>query len=144
MGSETLAAQSEGEDVDVVRAEGMEAVRATFRPEFLNRLDEILLFHRLRRDHMALVVDIQLERLKALVAERHLTLEVDHAAKAWLAEAGYDPVYGARPLNRVIQRALQNPLAGMILEGAIADGDVVRVSVGSGNLAINAEASEAA
>ena len=144
LGSETLADQCEDEVVDTVRAQVMDAVRATFRPEFLNRLDEILLFHRLSRDHMALVVDIQLARLKALMADRHLTLEVDHAAKAWLAKTGYEPVYGARSLKRVMQRALKNPLAGMILEGEIADGDVVRVSVGAENLAINAEAAEAA
>ena len=144
LGSELMAAQAEGEDVDAVRGLVMDVVRAAFRPEFLNRLDEILLFHHLGRDHMAAIVDIQLGRLTALVADRRLILEVDHAAKAWLAEAGYDPVYGARPLKRVMQRALQNPLAGMILAGKIADGDAVRVSAGAGGLAINGETAVAA
>ncbi len=93
---------------------------------------------------MATIVDIQLARLEALVADRRLTLEVDGAARGWLVEAGYDPVYGARPLKRVLQRALQNPLAGMILAGKIADGETVHVSVGPGGLSINGEAAVAA
>jgi ATP-dependent Clp protease ATP-binding subunit ClpB len=103
-------------------------VRRAFRPEFLNRLDEILLFRRLSRADMTGIVEIQLRRLQQLLDERKITLEVDDEAKRWLAEAGYDPVYGARPLKRVIQRELQNPLALEILEGRIRDGDVVRVS----------------
>ena len=100
----------------------MEAVRAAFRPEFLNRLDEILLFRRLSRDDMKGIVEIQLRRLQKLLADRKITLDIDEAAKAWLADKGYDPVYGARPLKRVIQRELQNPLAQQILEGRIPDG----------------------
>ena len=95
----------------------MDEVRQAFRPEFLNRLDEILLFRRLSRDDMTGIVAIQLTRLQALLAERKITLEVDDAARRWLADAGYDPVYGARPLKRVIQRELQNPLATELLEG---------------------------
>jgi ATP-dependent Clp protease ATP-binding subunit ClpB len=114
----------------------MEAVRAAFRPEFLNRLDEIILFHRLSREHMAGIVDIQLGRLSKLLADRRISIELDDRARVHLAEAGYDPVYGARPLKRVIQRELQNPLATMILEGGIADGDTVRVTEGPGGLVI--------
>ena len=139
LGSDVLAAQANGEDVEAVRAPVMGKVRAAFRPEFLNRLDEILLFRRLSREHMATIVDIQLARLEVLVADRRLTLEVDGAAKGWLVEAGYDPVNGARRLKRVLQRALQNPLAGMILAGKIADGETVHVSVGPGGLSINGE-----
>ncbi len=114
------------------------------RPEFLNRLDEILLFHRLSREHMARIVDIQLERLGVMLAERKIVIEVDEAARNWLADAGYDPVYGARPLKRVIQRALQNPLATMVLEGKIADGARVEVTLAEGGLAINGLVAEAA
>ncbi len=137
LGSDILAALPEGEDSSAVRNQVMEVVRAAFRPEFLNRLDEILLFHRLERGHMAGIVEIQLERLHKLLEDRKITLELDEAAKAWLGNAGYDPVYGARPLKRVIQRELQNPLANLILEGAIADGDTVHVSVGEHGLTIN-------
>ena len=114
----------------------MEAVRAAFRPEFLNRLDEILLFRRLSRDDMKGIVGIQIERLKRLLAERKITIELDAAAMAWLANVGYDPVYGARPLKRVIQRELQNPLAQSILEGRIPDGSLVHVTAGDGGLVI--------
>jgi ATP-dependent Clp protease ATP-binding subunit ClpB len=106
----------------------MEVVRQAFRPEFLNRLDEILLFRRLSREDMTGIVAIQLRQLQQLLAERKITLEVDEEARRWLAEAGYDPVYGARPLKRVIQRELQNPLALELLEGRIQDGDTVRVT----------------
>ncbi len=128
LGSEYLAALGEDQDVDTVRAEVMEAVRAAFRPEFLNRLDEILIFRRLSREDMSGIVDIQFRRLQRLLDDRKLVLEVDDAAKRWLADAGYDPVYGARPLKRVIQRELQNPLAEMILRGKVRDGDTVRVT----------------
>ena len=114
----------------------MESVRAAFRPEFLNRLDEILLFRRLSRRDMTAIVDIQLQRLNKLLADRKITLDIDEAATSWLADAGYDPVYGARPLKRVIQRALQNPLAEQILEGGITDGEAVKVGVGEGGLVI--------
>ena len=139
LGADILAAQPEDQDSGAVRAEVMAVVRASFRPEFLNRLDEILLFHRLSRAHMAGIVDIQLERLRKLLADRHTGLELDDAARAWLAERGYDPVYGARPLKRVIQRCLQNPLAGMILDGTVKDGDVVRVSAASTGLTVNGQ-----
>src|ERR1700756_2956904 len=112
----------------------MEAVRAAFRPEFLNRLDEILLFRRLSRDDMIGIVDIQLAQLQKLLEDRKVTLEIDADAKKWLANAGYDPVYGARPLKRVIQRELQNPLAGMILGGRIKPGDKIQVGVEDGKL----------
>jgi ATP-dependent Clp protease ATP-binding subunit ClpB len=144
LGADILAEQPEGEDSSAVREQVMTVVRSAFRPEFLNRLDEILLFHRLTRGQMTVIVDIQLVQLQSLLAERKIALELDEAAKAWLADKGYDPVYGARPLKRVIQRELQNPLASLVLEGGIADGDKVRVTVGEGGLAINGETAEVA
>ncbi len=144
LGSEHLANQPEGEDTSAVRDQMMEAVRAAFRPEFLNRLDEIILFHRLTREHMDGIVDIQLDRLRALLLERKIAIDLDDAARAWLADAGYDPAYGARPLKRVIQRQLQNPLANMIIEGNIVDGDSVSVSAGKGGLVVNGRPIEAA
>ncbi len=143
LGSEFLANQPEGEDSDAVRDQVMAVVRGAFRPEFLNRLDEILLFHRLTRDQMGGIVDIQLARLRGLLAERKVTLELDDAAREWLANAGYDPVYGARPLKRVIQRSLQNQLASQLLEGRINDGDTVNVSAGADGLVINGEVIQA-
>jgi len=140
LGSEALQEQREGEDSTLVREQVMEAVRRHFRPEFLNRLDEILLFHRLTRAQMTQIVDIQLERLAALLEDRKIALGLDEAARTWLADKGYDPVYGARPLKRVVQRALQNPLAELILQGKIADGDTVEVSAGADGLVINGEA----
>jgi ATP-dependent Clp protease ATP-binding subunit ClpB len=136
LGSEALASLPERADVSVAREAVMAAVRAAFRPEFLNRLDEILLFRRLSRDDMKGIVAIQLERLRKLLADRKITLEVDTAASAWLANAGYDPVYGARPLKRVIQRELQNSLAQQILEGRIPDGSTVYVGAGDKGLVI--------
>jgi len=136
LGSEALASLPEKADVSVARDAVMAAVRAAFRPEFLNRLDEILLFSRLSRDDMKGIVAIQLERLRKLLADRKITLEVDAAASVWLANAGYDPVYGARPLKRIIQRELQNPLAQQILEGRIPDGSTVDVSAGDRGLVI--------
>ena len=144
LGSEHLANQPKGEDSDAVRGQVMDAVRAAFRPEFLNRLDEIILFHRLTREHMDGIVDIQLGRLRALLADRKITIELDDAARAWLADAGYDPAYGARPLKRAIQRQLQNPLANMILEGTISDGDTISVSAGEAGLVVNGQLIEAA
>jgi ATP-dependent Clp protease ATP-binding subunit ClpB len=144
LGSDILANLREDEDVDLVRGQVMNVVRARFRPEFLNRLDEIILFRRLGRAQMAAIVEIQLRRLRALLAERKITLELDDSAKAWLAEAGYDPTYGARPLKRVIQRSLQNPLATMLLEGAIREGDTVHVSGMGDGLVINGRLAEAA
>ncbi|MEE8532059.1 MAG: ATP-dependent chaperone ClpB [Alphaproteobacteria bacterium] len=143
LGSEFLAALPEAAPSSAARDQVMEVVRATFRPEFLNRLDENVLFNRLGRDDMKGIVDIQLEHLKRLLAERKIALDLDMAARDWLAQAGYDPVYGARPLKRVIQRALQNPLATMILEGTIEDGATVKVSAGKGGLVINGKEVEA-
>jgi ATP-dependent Clp protease ATP-binding subunit ClpB len=144
LGSEILAAQPEGQDVDAVREQVMEVVRGAFRPEFLNRLDEILLFHRLTRAHMTGIVEIQLKRLAKLLADREIAIELDQDAKAWLAEKGYDPVYGARPLKRVIQKELQNPLANLILDGTIRDGDTVRVTAGKAGLEIRPKRAKAA
>ncbi|MBB4265134.1 ATP-dependent chaperone ClpB [Roseospira visakhapatnamensis] len=140
LGADVLAAQAEGEDSAAVRGVVMEEVRAAFRPEFLNRLDEILLFHRLFKEHMAGIVDIQIARLVRRLENRGIALSLDAAAKAWLAERGYDPVYGARPLKRVIQRHLENPLAVMVLEGRIGDGDTAAVSAGEGGLIVNGQA----
>ncbi len=143
LGSEYLANQPDGEDTGAVREQVMDVVRGAFRPEFLNRLDEILLFHRLTREQMSGIVEIQLGHLRGLLEDRKITLELDDAATEWLANAGYDPVYGARPLKRVIQRHLQNPLASRILEGTIADGDAVRVSAEADGLVINGEVVQA-
>src|SRR5438045_7578738 len=136
LGSEALANLPEGADIEEARPHVMEAVRAAFRPEFLNRLDEILLFRRLSRDDMKGIVEIQLRHLKRLLTDRKITLEIDGAAEAWLADKGYDPVYGARPLKRVIQRELQNPLAQQILEGHIPDGSTVHVGADDKGLVI--------
>jgi ATP-dependent Clp protease ATP-binding subunit ClpB len=144
LGSEILASLPENAEVASVRDQVMEIVRAAFRPEFLNRLDEILLFRRLNRADMQGIVDIQLRRLQKLLEDRKITLVLDDAAKRWLADAGYDPVYGARPLKRVIQRSLQNPLAELILAGRITDGETVHVSVGEGGLAIAGHVAKAA
>ena len=140
LGSEYLASLGPGQSVNEVREQVMAVVRASFRPEFLNRLDEIILFERLSREHMKGIVEIQLKRLEALLAERKIALDITDAAKRWLAEAGYDPVYGARPLKRTIQRSLQDPLARMILEGRIGDGDRVSVDAGESGLLINGAA----
>src|SRR5690349_1745590 len=142
LGSDAIARLPDGADVETVRDQVMDVVRQAFRPEFLNRLDEILLFRRLSRADMVGVVDIQLERLRRMLADRKITLQLDDAAKAWLAEAGYDPVYGARPLKRVIQRELQNPLASAILEGRVKDGDTVRVGVGAKGLTVATAAAD--
>jgi ATP-dependent Clp protease ATP-binding subunit ClpB len=128
LGGEAIANLPDDADIEKARPAVMEAVRHAFRPEFLNRLDEILLFRRLSRDDMTGIVEIQLARLRHLLVDRKITLELDGAATAWLADAGYDPVYGARPLKRVIQRELQNPLAQQILEGRIPDGATVKVT----------------
>ena len=137
LGSDILAAQPDGADLAMAYKGVMEAVRGHFRPEFLNRLDEIVLFRRLQRADMGAIVHIQMGRLLSLLEDRHITLSLDQTATDWLAAEGYDPVYGARPLKRVIQRSLQNPLAGMILEGAIKDGDTVGVTAGAEGLVIN-------
>jgi ATP-dependent Clp protease ATP-binding subunit ClpB len=137
IGAEFLVNQKEGEDTEAVRDDVMEMVKAKFRPEFLNRLDEIILFHRLQRADMGRIVDIQMGRLTKLLSDRKITIELDDAARAWLANRGYDPAYGARPLKRVIQRHVQDPLAEQILAGGVKDGDRVRVSVRDGTLTIN-------
>ncbi len=137
LGADVLANQPEGQDSAAVRGAVMDIVRSAFRPEFLNRIDEILLFHRLSRADMTGIVDIQLGRLQKLLADRKMTVDVDQKAKNWLANAGYDPVYGARPLKRVIQQQIQNPLAKLLLEGKIADGDTVRVTASERGIVIN-------
>ena len=137
LGGEFLATKEEGDISGAVRDQVMGAVEAAFRPEFLNRLDEMILFNRLSRDNMEAIVEIQLGRLRAHLTERKITLELDDKARHWLANAGYDPVYGARPLKRVIQQQLQNPLATKLLEGEIGEDDVVKVSASDLGLHIN-------
>jgi len=144
LGAEFLAAQPDGEDVEAVREPVMMAVRAAFRPEFLNRLDEILLFRRLSRLHMSGIVEIQLGRLEKLLVDRKIVLTLSEKAKIWLGDRGYDPVYGARPLKRVIQQYLQNPLANLILEGKVADGARVAVDAGEDGLVLIPDQEQAA
>ncbi|HEX4157371.1 MAG TPA: ATP-dependent chaperone ClpB [Rhizomicrobium sp.] len=143
LGTEFLSTGESG-DSPQARAQVMQAVRAHFRPEFLNRLDEIILFHRLSRANMDKIVDIQVARLQKLLADRKIEITLDDKARNWLAAAGYDPVYGARPLKRVIQRRLQDPLAQMLLEGEIGDGASVKVSSGKTGLIINGKTFDAA
>ncbi len=142
LGTELLSV--EGGDAAQNRALVMQAVRAHFRPEFLNRLDEIILFHRLTRANMDKIVDIQMGRLDRLLADRKIAITLDEKARNWLGNAGYDPVYGARPLKRVIQRRLQDPLAQMILEGRVGDGATVKVSASRTGLTINGQEFSAA
>jgi ATP-dependent Clp protease ATP-binding subunit ClpB len=137
LGAEYLVAQPEGEDSDKVRDQVMAEVRAHFRPEFLNRVDEIILFHRLKREHMGRIVDIQMERLQKLLEERKITIALDAKARDWLADKGYDPAYGARPLKRVIQKSVQDPLAELILSGRIKDGEKVKIAAGRDGLVFN-------
>ena len=137
LGSEYLVAQKEGEDSSAVQPQVMQTVRAHFRPEFLNRVDEIILFHRLRREDMGAIVDIQFGRLGKLLEDRKIVVELEPKARAWLADKGYDPSYGARPLKRVIQKHVQDPLAEMILAGEIGDGETVRIGAERGSLTIN-------
>ncbi|MGL4557866.1 MAG: AAA family ATPase, partial [Afipia sp.] len=139
LGSEFLVSQGEGEDTSAVRDQVMAVVRASFRPEFLNRIDEIILFHRLQRSEMGRIVDIQMRRLLKLLADRKITLTLDDKARDWLAAKGWDPAYGARPLKRAIQRALQDPLAEMILSGRIHDGENVAVSAKDAGLTFNGQ-----
>ncbi|MFC5586161.1 ATP-dependent chaperone ClpB [Nitratireductor kimnyeongensis] len=134
LGAEFLVNLDEGDDVDKVRNEVMDLVKAKLRPEFFNRIDEVILFHRLRRQDMGQIVEIQLQRLENLLADRQITLDLDSEAVEWLANKGYDPAYGARPLKRVIQRELQDPLAEKILKGDILDGSIVKVMAGSDRL----------
>ncbi len=134
LGAEYLVNLGEGEDVDKVRDEVMAVVKASFRPEFLNRIDEVILFHRLRRQDMGQIVEIQLKRLEKLLSDRKIRLVLDKEAIDWLADKGYDPAYGARPLKRVIQKELQDPLAEKILLGEILDGSTVKITAGSDRL----------
>ncbi|GIX19009.1 ATP-dependent chaperone ClpB [Erythrobacter cryptus] len=134
LGSQYLANLPDGADVASVEKDVMDVVRAHFRPEFLNRLDEIILFHRLGQEHMAPIVDIQVGRVQKLLSERKITLELTDAAKRWLGRVGYDPVYGARPLKRAVQRYLQDPLAEMLLAGKLPDGSTVVIDEGDGQL----------
>ncbi|WP_335948322.1 ATP-dependent chaperone ClpB [Salipiger bermudensis] len=136
LGSQALSQLPEGADSAQAKRDVMDAVRAHFRPEFLNRLDETIIFDRLKREDMDGIVDIQMARLLKRLANRKITLQLDEGAKKWMAEEGYDPVFGARPLKRVIQRALQDPLAELILGGEIHDGDLVPVTAGSDGLLI--------
>jgi ATP-dependent Clp protease ATP-binding subunit ClpB len=140
LGAEYLIAQPEGQDSDAVRDEVMAVVRSSFRPEFLNRVDEIILFHRLKRSDMARIVDIQMRQLAKLLEERKITVVLEPAAREWLAEKGWDPAYGARPLKRAIQKSVQDPLAELILSGRIKDGDRVTIGVESQGLVFNGEA----
>ncbi|MFC3173151.1 ATP-dependent chaperone ClpB [Novosphingobium bradum] len=137
LGSQYLAGLEEGQDVESVEPQVMEVVRGHFRPEFLNRLDEIILFHRLGQEHMAPIVDLQVGRVQKLLKDRKITLDLSDAARRWLGRVGYDPVYGARPLKRAVQRYLQDPLAEKLLGGQIPDGAAVRIDEGEGQLAIS-------
>jgi len=129
LGAEYLVQQKEGEDTETVREQVMSVVQSSFRPEFLNRIDETILFHRLNREHMGVIVEIQLTGLRELLSGRHITLDIDLKAKEWLIEKGYDPAYGARPLKRTIQNELQNHLATLLLDGTIHDADDVFVTL---------------
>jgi len=140
LGSDFIASMSEGEDTKTVEKQVMNVVRSQFRPEFLNRVDEILLFHRLRREDMGKIVDIQFKRLAKLLEDRKITLSLDVKGRQWLADKGYDPVYGARPLKRVIQKWVQDPLAKSVLAGDVHDGATVKISASQGALTINGKA----
>ena len=144
LGADFLVNQPEGQDTDAVRDQVMAVVRAAFRPEFLNRVDEIILFHRLKKTEMARIVDIQMKRLQKLLDDRKITITLEPSAREWLAEKGWDPAYGARPLKRVIQKAVQDPLAEMILAGHIKDGEKVVVSAGKQGLSFNGKLAQAA
>jgi len=139
LGSQYLAGLEEGQDVGAVEPQVMDVVRGHFRPEFLNRLDEIILFHRLGHEHMAPIVEIQVGRVQMLLKDRKITLSLTDAAKRWLGRVGYDPVYGARPLNRAVQRYLQDPLAEQLLRGQIPDGSTVQIDEGDGALNMRVE-----
>jgi ATP-dependent Clp protease ATP-binding subunit ClpB len=144
LGSDYLVNQPEGQDTDAVKDQVMTVVRAAFRPEFLNRVDEIILFHRLKKADMGRIVDIQMTRLQKLLDDRKIVVTLEPTAREWIAEKGWDPAYGARPLKRVIQKQLQDPLAELILSGRIKDGEKVSVSAGPHGLVFNGEAVAAA
>ena len=136
LGADALANDDSGDISDAARQSVDAAIRAHFRPEFLNRIDETVFFKRLGRGEIDRIVDIQVDRLARLLSDRQITIELDQEAKTWLAGRGYDPIYGARPLKRLIQRELQDPLARLILEGKIKDGETVKVSAEDGMLEI--------
>ena len=136
LGSQFLAQMEDGQDVKEVEPQVMDVVRGHFRPEFLNRLDEIILFHRLGQEHMAPIVDLQVARVQKLLTDRKIVIDLTDAAKRWLGRVGYDPVYGARPLKRAVQRYLQDPLAEKILQGEVPDGSTVKIDEGDGALAM--------
>ncbi len=142
LGSQYLSSLTDDEEVEKVEPQVMEVVRAHFRPEFLNRLDEIILFHRLGQEHMGPIVEIQVANVGKLLKDRKIRLELSDAARAWLGRVGYDPVYGARPLKRAVQKYLQDPLADALLRGEIPDGSTVRVEEGEGGLVLNAAREE--
>jgi ATP-dependent Clp protease ATP-binding subunit ClpB len=144
LGADFLVNQPDGEDTDAVRDQVMGVVRAAFRPEFLNRIDEIILFHRLKKSEMTRIVDIQMQRLQKLLDERKITVVLEPAAREWLADKGWDPAYGARPLKRVIQKSVQDQLAEMILSGAIKDGEKVTISAAKNGLTFNGKLAQAA
>ncbi|WGS19692.1 MULTISPECIES: ATP-dependent chaperone ClpB [unclassified Bradyrhizobium] len=144
IGAEYLVNQPEGQDTSAVRDQVMNMVRAHFRPEFLNRIDEIILFHRLQKSEMGRIVEIQFARLRKLLEDRKIELELDPKARDWLADKGWDPAYGARPLKRVIQRAVQDPLAEMILAGDVRDGSEVKISATKAGLTFNGKKPETA
>ena len=144
LGAEILVNQPEGQDTDAVRDQVMAIVRASFRPEFLNRVDEIILFHRLQKSEMARIVDIQMMRLSRLLEERKIAIKLESSARDWLADKGWEPAYGARPLKRVIQKSVQDPLAEMILSGRIKDGEKVVIAAGKQGLKFNGEVAVAA
>jgi len=143
LGSHLIAELKDGEPVESVRNEVMDVVKGSFRPEFINRLDEIILFHRLERSHMSAIVDIQVRRLQKLLDDRKIVIDLSDEARDWLGNMGYDPVYGARPLKRTVQKYLQDPLADEILKGDIKPGDHVAVSAGDGMLLLNRQESKA-
>jgi len=144
LGAEYLVNQPEGQDTEAVRDQVMGEVRSAFRPEFLNRVDEIILFHRLKRENMGRIVDIQMVRLSELLEDRKITIQLDAKARDWLAEKGYDPAYGARPLKRAIQKAVQDPLAELILSGKIKDGENVVISANKQGITFNGEVAQQA
>ena len=144
LGAEYLVNQPEGQDTEAVRDQVMGDVRRAFRPEFLNRVDEIILFHRLKRENMGSIVDIQIKRLAKLLEDRKITIALDAKARDWLADKGYDPAYGARPLKRAIQKAVQDPLAELILSGKVRDGEHVAVSADKQGVTFNGEVAQQA
>src|SRR5438128_538788 len=144
LGAAFLMNQPEDEDTDAVRDQVMAVVRATFRPEFLNRVDEIILFHRLKKSEMTKIVDIQMKRLAKLLEDRKITIVLEPSARDWLAEKGWDPAYGARPLKRVIQKSVQDPLSELILSGRTKDGEKVVISAGKQGLTFNGKLAAAA